>query len=667
MLLGPCGDRLRVVPARESSLVGRTLGGRYRLEDRTVGDGVSTAYTAADLQLDRTVVVRVLAQYLAEDTAFVRRFRAEAQVAATLDHPNLVRVEDWGVETVGDRLVPYLVVEHLTGGTLQDIVDRGRQLSPSQALLVGLDVCRGLDYAHKRGVVHQEIRPGNIVFGDDRRARVANLGLARALAEDVWSNPSSVEQERALYASPEQGLGRTVDDRTDVYSLVLTLIQAVTGQVPFAADSTVATLSTRVDKLMPVSADLGPLASVFEKAGRPDPAERSTAAEFGRALVQIAENLPRPAPLPIVSSGLFENPTGARPRPAVAQDAAPRRDTEPVDPTMAAPALTVRDQPLDVQPTGAPPVGAGAPPASHALRWLAAAALVVVLAIGGVVLYQSMSQTTNAVPGLVGLSAGEAENLVAEYGWEVTVVDETSEDVPRGNVIRTEPAEGVELGSGDPFQLVVSSGPPPSTLVDLVGSAVDDARASMEERGLVLEVAERVFDERVKKGVVISWDVPEQPGQQSAGDEVLQGTTVTVVVSDGPAPREVPNLIGVPFREASKELEDLRLEVVRAEDVFSDSIPKGSVVSQSVQGGETVRRGTEVTLTVSKGPDLVTVPRLRGLDFAGLRNALTDAGFVIGEVTGPRRGELVDVLVDGEPVRGGDEFPRGTVVDILFF
>jgi serine/threonine-protein kinase len=648
-------------------LVGRTLGGRYRLEDRTVGDGVSTAYTAIDLQLERTVVVRVLAQYLADDAAFVRRFRTEAQVAATLDHPNLVRVEDWGVESVGDRSIAYLVVEQLTGGTLQDIVDRGRQLSPSQALLVGLDVCRGLDYAHKRGVVHQEIRPGNIVFGDDRRARVANLGLARALAEDVWSNPSSVEQERALYASPEQGLGRPIDDRTDVYSLVLTLIQAVTGQVPFAADSTVATLSTRVDKLMPVSADLGPLASVFEKAGRPDPAERSTAAEFGRALVQIAENLPRPAPLPIVSSGLFESPTPGRPRPAVAQDAAPHRDTAPVDPTMAAPALTMREQPLDVQVTGAPPAGTGAPPASHALRWIAAAVLVVVLAVGGVLLYQSMSQTTNAVPELVGLSAGEAENQVAEFGWDVSVVEEASEDVARGNVIRSEPAEGAVLGSGDPFQLVVSSGPPPATLVDLVGSTLEDARASMEERGLVLEIAERVNDERVKKGVVISWDVPEQPGQQSAGEEVLQGTTVTVVVSDGPAPREVPNVIGVPFRDASAEFEELDLVVVRAEDVFSDSIPQGSVVSQSVQGGESVRRGTEVTLTVSKGPDLVTVPRLRGLDFAGLRNALTDAGFVVGEVTGPRRGELVDVLVDGEPVRGGDQFPRGTVVDILFF
>jgi serine/threonine-protein kinase len=588
-------------------------------------------------------------------------------VAATLDHPNLVRVEDWGVEDVGDRTVAYLVVEQLTGGTLQDIVDRGRQLSPSQALLVGLDVCRGLDYAHKRGVVHQEIRPGNIVFGDDRRARVANLGLARALAEDVWSNPSSVEQERALYASPEQGLGRAVDDRTDVYSLVLTLVQAVTGQVPFAADSTVATLSTRVDKLMPVSADLGPLASVFEKAGRPDPAERSTAAEFGRALVQIAENLPRPAPLPIVSTGLFENPTSSRPRPAVSQDAEPRRDAAPVDAATAAPALTVRDQPLDVQVTGAPPAGTGAPPASHALRWIAAAVVVVALAVGGVLLYRSTSETTNTVPGLVGLSAGEAENQVAEFGWDVSVVEEVSDDVARGNVIRTEPEGGSALSSGDPFQLVVSSGPPPSTLVDLVGSTLDDARATIEDRGLVLDVAERVYDERVKKGVVISWDVPEQPGQQSAGEEVLQGTTVTVVVSDGPAPREVPNVIGVRFRAASRELEALQLVVVRADDVFSDSIAKGAVVSQSVQGGESVRRGTEVTLTVSKGPDLVVVPRLRGLDFPGLRNALTDAGFVIGEITGPRRGELVDVLVDGEPIRRGDEFPRGTVVDLLYF
>ena len=663
MPLARDGGRLRVVPGRESSLVGRTLGGRYRLEERTVGDGVTTAFTAADLQLGRTVTVRVLADHLAEDPMFVRRFRAEAQVAATLDHPNLVRVEDWGVETVAERPVAYLVVEQLTGGTLQDIVDRGRLLSPSQALMVGLDVCRGLDYVHKRGVVHQEIRPSAIVFGEDRRARLANLGLARALAEEVWANPSIVEQDRALYASPEQGLGVQVDERTDVYSLALTLIEAVTGQIPFRGDSSVATLSARVDKLMPVSADLGPLASVLEKAGRPDPAERSTAAQFGRALVQIAENLPRPAPLPIVTSTLFDTAsTAPRPRPSVAARPA-ESAAAPVD--APAPGMTVRDEPADVVVTGAPAVAA--PARSHALGWIAAAVVVLALAVGGVLLYRSTRDTTHEVPVLSGLTAGEAQNQISEFGWDVTVVEETDASIARGTVIRTEPTDGSTLSSGDAFTIVVSSGPPPSALVDLVGSTVPDARRQMESLGLELEVAERVFDEDVAKGVIMSWDVPEQPGQEQAGDEVLRGTVVTVVVSDGPAPREVPNVIGVPFREARSQFEDLQLVVTRAEDEFSNDIPAGEVLSQSVQGGESVKRGTEVVLTVSKGPDLVTVPRLRGLTFVELRAALRDAGFEIGDVDGPRQGTLVGVFVDGEQVRGGDELPRGTVVDIVYF
>ena len=180
--------------------IGRVLGGRYRLV-AAVGTGASaTVYQADDVQLRRRVAVKVLHPYLAEDRGFLRRFQAEAQAAAALSHPNIMAVFDWGA----DEHIPYLVLEYLGGGSLRAMLDRGRLLSPSQALLVGLETSRGLDYAHRRGVVHRDIKPANLLFGEDRRLRIADFGLARAIAEAAWTEPSGVLLGTARYASPEQ-------------------------------------------------------------------------------------------------------------------------------------------------------------------------------------------------------------------------------------------------------------------------------------------------------------------------------------------------------------------------------------------------------------------------------------------------------------------------------
>src|SRR3954468_21759759 len=215
--------------------VGRVLGGRYRLI-APVGTGASaTVFVADDVQLQRRVGVKILHPSLADDPAFLKRFRAEAQAAAALSHPNVMAVYDWGEE----GMTPYLVTEFLGGGSLRAMLDRSRLLSPSQALLVGLETARGLDYAHRRGFVHRDIKPANLLFGEDGRLRIADFGLARALAEAAWTEPQGAVLGIARYASPEQAQGETVDGRADVYSLGLVLIECVTGSVPFAADTTI--------------------------------------------------------------------------------------------------------------------------------------------------------------------------------------------------------------------------------------------------------------------------------------------------------------------------------------------------------------------------------------------------------------------------------------------
>lgn len=611
----------------------------------------SEVYLATDLQLDRTVAVKVLDPELTADPELAKRLRAEAQVAASLDHPNIVRVEDWGQEEIGGRLHAYLVLEHLAGGSLQEMLDRGRLLSPSQALVVGLDVCRGLDYAHRRGLVHHDIRPGVILFGEDRRARIADFGIARALAERAWSNPAEVGPERARYASPEQGSGQRVDKRTDVYSLCLTLIESVTGQVPFVADSVVGTLAARVDKLMPVSAELGPLASVLERAGRADPAERSTAAELGRGLVQAAEKLPRPAPIAIVGSGLFVgDATGSIAR--------------PLEPPATRPAptvpITLRDEPSE---SAAEPSGESIDK-PHVLRWVLAAVALIAVLVGGVVAWRVLSTTSHEVPDLVGMDKGAALNEIAGFDWEVVEVTEFSEVVPVDVVIRTDPAAGRSLQEGKEFVLVVSTGPAPRVLPEIAGLTVEQATRTLGELGLGLEVVAAVPDEVVPDGVILTWAVPEQP-TLVAGDNVVRGTTVHATISSGPAPRTVPSVVGLSFTDAVAELEAVQLEAVRGDDVFSDDIPPGAVVSQSVAAGEQVERGSTVELRLSKGPDLVAVPDLTGLDCPGVTNALEAAGLTVGDLLGVSTGVPVSVTVDGRPVQAGELLRRGTSVSLI--
>src|SRR4051794_851944 len=229
--------------SRIADQVGRVLGGRYRLL-APIGTGASAhVYTADDVRLRRRVAVKVLHAALADDEAFLRRFRAEAEAVATLRHPNIMNVYDHGE----DDGSPYLVLELLGGGSLRAMLDRGHRLTPSQALLVGMDAARALDHAHRRGLVHRDIKPANLLFDDEGRLCIADFGLARALAEAAWTEPAGAVLGTARYASPEQVQGSSVDGKADVYALALVLIEAVTGQVPFAADTTIATLMARLN------------------------------------------------------------------------------------------------------------------------------------------------------------------------------------------------------------------------------------------------------------------------------------------------------------------------------------------------------------------------------------------------------------------------------------
>ena len=259
-----------------TAAIPRLIAGRYRLGER-LGSGLDAAvFEGFDQQLQRLVVVKLVHPDLGDREDVRVAFRSAMAIAQRLHHPNIAAVYQSGTTTWNDHEVLYVVTEHLGGGSLRDILDRGRLLSPSQALVVGLDACKALDVMHRQNLLHHDIRPSTLVFGDDRRLRVVDVGLAEVLAIAA-GGITSRSNDRAKYCSPEQAQGEPAVPRSDVYSLCLTLLEAVTGSVPFEADSTVATLGNRVDKLMPVSADLGALAAVLERAGRPRPSDRYSA------------------------------------------------------------------------------------------------------------------------------------------------------------------------------------------------------------------------------------------------------------------------------------------------------------------------------------------------------------------------------------------------------
>lgn len=608
--------------SQASDLVGRVVADRYRLV-ASLGVGASArVYLAEDVELGRRVAVKVLHDAAAEDAAFQKRFRSEARAAASLSHPNIVHVYDSGT----DEGVPYLVCEYLGGGSLRDMLAGGRTLSPSQALLVGLEVARGLDDAHRRGFVHRDIKPANLLFGEDGRLRIADFGLARAIAEAAWTEPQGVLLGTARYASPEQARGQNVDGRSDVYSLALVMVEAITGRVPFTADTTTATLMARCESDMPVPEGLGRLGQVIARAGRLDPELRPDAGELEISLLAAAEELDRPAPLPLARVEIHGLDGDDRPDDLtiVLPDATPLEAA--ADPE----ASTAPDQPPSVDRSAAELVPEVAPPPdrSRRRRWPAIAALLAVVA-GGLVAWTLLRTPTALVPVFTGRSIAEAKQVASSRGWTVTTVVSRRDGTEPDEVIEQSPRSGTSLARGERIRLTVSLGNTLTTVPSLTGLPEDQAMAALAEAGLILGNVDRPFDETVAAGVVMA----ATPREANESGQAPRESPVDLVISAGPAPRTVPaGLVGQGVDVAKRLLADVQLGVAVTE-AYSDA-PVGTVLASDHADGATVARGTTVTLTVSKGPEPRPIPDVAGRSVSDASAVLSRSGFVVSGVEG---------------------------------
>jgi serine/threonine-protein kinase len=573
------------------------------------------------------------------------------------------------------------------------LLDTGFLLSPEQAATIGAEAAQGLAYAHRRGLVHRDVKPANLLFDDDGRLLVADFGLARALAEAAITEPLGSVIGTARYASPEQVEGRPVDDRTDVYSLALTLYESVTGRVPFVGDTTVATLMARVGAVLPPARELGSLAPVLAQAAISEPLARLDAAGFASELEMLLQELDAPEVLPLAVTDLAlpSSPRGVERDPTERFGIAMPPSSAPMAVTSEAPRIEQRgSQPPTATGAGAPArrlavmettvlpgvrrittagtVPAGQPaPNRRRHRWLPWLLAVLVLEIGaGAGLYAShvlpkahaVVLHRETVPRIVGLPVLAARTAVQHMGlFPELTAEQYSATVPAGAVIRQDPNRGARLKSGSIVTMVISRGRHPTVLPKLsVGLPEASARASIRAAHLIGHFF-RHFSETVAAGNLVGWN-------SVSGKSVFYGDLVNVVVSKGPRPQAIPSdLTGgvVNWAQAQAALTDLHLDAVESEQ-YSTTIPAGYVVSTKPPAGYTVPGHSSVVVVVSLGPPYVKVPPLSG-DTAAVAERTLDSLGLKWYLVGPPGADFVLT----ELPEAGRSVQVGTTVDVYLY
>jgi serine/threonine-protein kinase len=579
------------------------------------------------------VAVKVLHPALSEDKSFLRRFQAEAQTVAVLRHPGIVRVYDWGED--GEQA--YLAMELLEGGSLRSLLDSGYRLSISQVAAVGLDVASALAYAHSRGLVHRDIKPANLLFDEEGHASVADFGIARALAEASWTEPVGAMVGTARYAAPEQLRGFPLDGGADVYALTLVLVEAATGSVPFALDTTLGSLIARAGRSIPVPAELGLLAPVLEQAGSADPKERLSAEALAQQISAMARQLRAPARLSLPGlagagdqdgagehtqlagagrrsavpdlSIVPDDPVVVMPGPRSADVAAPpRAELSPPrpGPGQAGPAEAgpAGPRPANVHPGELRPSDAEAPSRPRRRRrWLRALVPLVLLVAAGAVAvdrYASQPAPSYSVPWLVGDTVPGARTVLVAERLGLSVTANQWDKAAKGSVIFQYPAPNAKLSANGVVAVTVSLGPEPVRVPDLATLDVAQAATALRSAGLRTGTVQHRTSMTVLAGVVISW-APQ-------GKSVPPGTVVKLVVSTGKPMAVVPAFTSsTTFDQMVADLTKLHFHSTEV-TTYSNTVPAGDVISTEPVPGASEVVGTAVTVTVSLGPHLVTIP-----------------------------------------------------------
>jgi len=626
-------------------LVGKTVGSRYEIRALLARGGMATVYEAVDLRLDRQVALKVMHPHLAADPGFVARFEREAKSAARLAHPHVVGVYDQGE---ADGLV-YLAMELIPGRTLRDVIREYGPLTSEQALVLLEPVLEALAAAHAAGLVHRDIKPENVLISHDGRVKVADFGLARAVATSETNATAGMLIGTVAYLAPEQVERGHADERTDIYAAGICLFEMVTGQVPHAGDTPLSVAYQHVNADVPAPSSVMPgipleVDAIVRTATRRDPNQRyRSSADFLADIRRTRAALPAPTPFidtPAMNDTLVVG-TGV-PVADGYDDHHGYTDAYEGD----AEYEHEYDDEYDDYPRRR----------RSGVRAVIAA--VVVLAIAGAAFagwwLAAGPGTYSPTPDVIGETFDQATSSLSVDGLTLTATaEEYSESVPAGSILATDPVPGDGIRPGGTVEAVVSLGPERYAVPDVRGSTPTEATNAIVTAGLATGGRVEAFDDTVPMGQVARTD-------PAIGDPVPPDTPIDLVISKGPEPVELPDITGKKQSVATKRLEEAGLQVTATKE-FSTSVAEGRVVSMSPKAATVVDSGSTVELVVSKGPPPVEVPNLidmrrkvavEELQRLGLKAKIDD-----GEVTRLNR------VFDQTP-SPGEMVPRGTTVTL---
>jgi serine/threonine-protein kinase len=618
-------------------MLGKVLEERYSVDELIARGGMATVYRGTDLRLGRTVALKVLGGVLVNDPDFVARFTQEARATAALTHPNVVAVHDQGISDG----FPFLVMEFVQGRTIREIMAQSGPFTSAHALEIISAVLAGLSAAHDAGFVHRDIKPENVLITNDGHIKVADFGLARVISDTpVSDSTGAVLLGTMAYLSPEQVQQQAVDQRSDVYSCGILLYEMVTGLVPFTGSSPLDVAYQHVNSSVSAPSSIQPdvppaVDHLVLAATRKSPAERiQSAREFRDGVIRAISAVPRAealtTALPLQNTQIIPTPVRGAHR---ATGAVPLQKPNPG--------------------IGSSGIHRDKSTKSKGRKWTPLL-LVLAFLVGGGAWYQ-FTGSYEVVPPVTSLTVDEATVILAPLELGVEVVEEFSEDIPVGVVIRTEPTSGENARKGSPVTLFVSKGQERYLIPsDLAGQDPNDATSVLEALTLVVSGTNEVFDEVIPVGKVVSTD-------PVGGSSVKRETPVTILVSKGPAPVEVPPIIGTLITDATTTLGALGLTTETIREDFDDSVA-GTILSTDPIPGTTVPKGTVIKVVLSKGPVLIDVPNVVGMDVATATTTLQSAGFQVKTVN-KLTVAILNKVYSQNPA-SGSKAPKGSVITL---
>ncbi len=608
---------------------------RYRLDSKLGEGGMATVYCGTDTLLRRRVAIKVLRRDYASDQEFVRRFYQEAESAAKLSHPNIVNTYDVGRE--GDTY--YIVMELVDGPTLAEIIAADGRLPEPVALEYAAQICNGLAYAHRQGLLHRDIKPANILITKDDVVKLSDFGIARAVSQQTMTmtRPGMV-MGSVYYLSPEQAQGLELGEASDLYSVGIVLYQMLTGKLPFVGESPVTVALKHISDPAPPldpSAGVSPaLASIVNKLLQKQPENRfGSASEVASALREARER-------PSFAAYSFVDDAPTSPIRTMVAQPPPRKSRLP----------DRRAELVEAEE-----------PRRSSTGWIAALLVIVLIgaAVGGYIMsaHPFAPAAQIAVGNFANMPDAQAQKAIVNAGLTYKATRETSETVPPNRVIRQNPAPGTKIPSGSAIQLVISLGPPTIGLRDVAGYALDDAQKDLIGDKLSVVVL-RKYD-RAQKDIVID----EKP---KAGSKVRQNAKVTLVVSQGPAPIKMPGLAGLTLDKARAIAGREGFTINVSETAAIPNIPANVIASQDIPAGTQIAadHSIAVNVVVSSGGGLTNVPNLIGSDLTSAQQQVKTAGFAAAlkylvEPGSPNNGQII-----AEDPQPGTAAEKGSAIQI---